>query len=46
MGWQFVSEEESIKNVKEGKYYAMITILKTFQKVLHLYLPKMFKREK
>ena len=34
MGWQFVSEEESIKNVKEGKYYAMITIPENFSKSL------------
>ena len=40
MGWQFVSEEESIKNVKEGKYYAMITIPENFSKSLTSVLTK------
>ena len=40
MGWQFVSEEESIKNVKEGKYYAMITIPENFSKSLTSVLNK------
>ena len=40
MGWQFVSEEESIKNVKEGKYYAMITIPENFSKSLTSILTK------
>lgn len=34
MGWQFVTEEESVKNVEEGKYYAMITIPENFSKNL------------
>lgn len=34
MGWQFVSEEEATKMVKEGKYYAMITIPEDFSKNL------------
>lgn len=34
MGWQFVSEEEAVKNVEEGKYYAMITIPENFSKSL------------
>lgn len=34
MGWQFVSEQEAIDNLKEGKYYAMITIPENFSKDL------------
>ena len=44
MGWQFVSEEESIKNVKEGKYYAMITIPENFSKSLTSVLTKDVKK--
>lgn len=32
MGWQFVSEEEAINNLEEGKYYASITIPEEFSK--------------
>lgn len=34
MGWQFVTEEEANKMIKEGKYYASITIPQNFSKDL------------
>ena len=30
MGWQFVDKDEALKNIENGKYYAMITIPKEF----------------
>lgn len=34
LGWQFVSEEESLYNLENGKYYAMITIPENFSSSL------------